>query len=106
MNENIEHNSGYEKRDVYIKGMIIVGLSIVTFIVVSLIFINEIFLIEKEQIIYETVLQPESINLQELREKENDVLENYKLLNDTTGVYQIPIDRAMELIAEEAAQTE
>ena len=104
MNEKLKQNSGYEKRDVNIKSMIVVGLSIVTFIVLSLIFVNEIFLMEKEHIIYETVLQPESITLQELREKENNMLENYKLLNDTIGVYQIPIVRAMELIAEEATQ--
>lgn len=104
MNENIENKSGYEKRDVNIKNTIIVGLSIVTFIVISLIFINEIFLMEKEQIIYETVLQPESITLQELRTKEDNVLENYKLLNDTTLVYQIPIERAMEIMAEEAGR--
>jgi hypothetical protein len=106
MDENIEHNSGYEKRDVNIKSMILVGILIISFVVVSLIFINEIFMMEKEQIIYETVLRPESVTLQELREKENNVLENYKLLNDTTGVYQIPIERAMEIVAEEAAHTE
>lgn len=104
MNENIEHNSGYEKRDVNIKGMVIVGLSIIAFVVLSLILMNEIFLMEKEQIIYESVLQPESVTLQELREKEETVLENYKTLNDTTGVYQIPIERAMELMAEEVTE--
>ena len=106
MNEKLKQNSSYEKRDVNIKSMIVVGLSIVTFIVLSLIFINEIFLMEKEKIIYETVLQPESVTLQELREKENNVLDNYKLLNDTTGVYQIPIVRAMEIMAEEATRSE
>ena len=106
MNEKLKQNTGYEKRDVNIKSMIVVGLSIVTFIILSLIFVNEIFIMEKEQIIYETVLQPESVTLQDLREKENNVLENYKLLNDTTGVYQIPIVRAMEIMAEEATQSE
>jgi hypothetical protein len=106
MNEKLKQNSGYEKRDVNIKSMIVIGLSIVTFIVLSLIFINEIFLMEKEKIIYETVLQPESVTLQDLKEKEDIVLDNYKLLNDTTGVYQIPIVRAMEIMAEEATQSE
>jgi hypothetical protein len=39
--------------------------------------------------------------LNELHAKENEILSSYKILDKNTGRYQIPIARAMELIAQE-----
>lgn len=98
----IDAKAGYEKRDVYIKGSIIATIVIVIFIVASIAFVDEIFVHKKEQIIQETVLKPESINLRDLRAAESEILGSYKLLDASKGVYRIPIDRAMKLVADEA----
>ncbi|KAA3631315.1 MAG: hypothetical protein DWP97_13505 [Calditrichaeota bacterium] len=97
-----EHNNaGYEKRDVDIKMLTIVGLLTVLFIVVSLIVLNEYFLIEKERVVYEEVLKPQSVSLQELHAREDSVLRGYHLIDTTKGIYSIPLDSAIELYLKE-----
>ena len=63
------------------------------------------FMIEKENIVYETNLKPVSADLREIHSMETETLTNYKLLDKDNGIYQIPIDRAMQLIAEESFKT-
>lgn len=98
---NFDKNYGYEKRDVNVMSMIIVGFSIVAFVVLSLIFLNEYFLSEKEQVIYDAVLKPESVKLADLRAKEDSVLNGYHLLDSAKAIYGIPIDSAMNIIITE-----
>jgi ABC-type lipopolysaccharide export system ATPase subunit len=95
-------NSGYEKRDLNITKTLIATVLIVIFLVASVAFVDEIFVHEKEQIITDVVLKPVSIQLRDLRAKEDEVLMSYKALDPKKGVYQIPIERAMKLVAEEA----
>jgi len=100
-----EH-SGYERRDANLKMILFISLAGIVFIVASVIVIDVVFVAEKEEIIYETVLKPESAALRDLRAREDEVLNSYKLLDTARGVYQIPIDRAMDLVANEAYRTE
>jgi hypothetical protein len=62
-------------------------------------------MIQKENIVYETNLKPVSADLREIRSMETETLTNYKLLDKDNGIYQIPIERAMQLIAEESFKT-
>ncbi len=96
---------GYEKKDVNVTKLSLVGAGIVLFLVVSLVLLNEYFLIEKEAVVYEEVLKPKSISLEELRAKENKVLTSYQLVDSTKQVYSIPIEDALELYLSENSKT-
>jgi len=56
-----------------------------------------------EQQIYVKVLQPESATLQDLRARENQHLLTYQYTDRDEGTVRIPIERSMELLAEEAS---
>ena len=73
--------------------------------IVSVIVVDDVFMLTKEEIIYETVLQPESVPLRDLRAHEDEVLHTYKVIDAAKGIYQIPIDRALQLMADEAYRT-
>lgn len=96
------HASGYEKKDVNIRQILWWTISIVVAVAISLVLLNEYFLSVKEEMIYEEVLKPESVTLRDVRAKEDLLLNSYEVIDSTQGIYRIPIDRAMELIAQEA----
>jgi len=97
-----QENAGYEKKDANLKfifGVTIVG---VILIVASVAFLSEYFQYTKDAIIYEVVLSPESKKLRDLRAREDEILNSYGVIDANKGTYRIPIDRAMELVANEA----
>jgi len=98
-----KNNAGYEKRDVNI--LMVVGLSVlsVVLLIVILVFLIDFFVDSKEQMIYEAQLQPESVDLKSLLASEQEELNSFKILDANLGVYRIPIDRAMELLVQEAS---
>lgn len=57
----------------------------------------------KERKTYERVLAPVSTDLQMVRDKENAQLYSYGYIDREKGQVRLPIARAMELIAQEAA---
>ena len=97
-------NNGYERQD--INAYKVIGYSVfgVAVLIVLLVILNDYFLIEKNEMVYQTNLKPVSSDLRDLRSWEADVLTNYKLLDPDKGIYQIPVDRAMQLMAEERFQ--
>jgi hypothetical protein len=100
-NQDNHINSGYEKRDVNVKKLVLWGIVGVVIIVISLVAITEYFLITKEDYYYQAVEKPRSQELMELRERETQELSGYQLLDEEKGIYRIPIKRAMELMVEE-----
>ena len=56
-----------------------------------------------EREVYEKVLVPVSADLKNLHNQEDEELNSYKYIDRDKGVVQIPIARAMQLIASEAA---
>ncbi len=92
----------YERQDINPK--IVIGYSVVSIIIliVILVLLTDYFMIEKEEIVFETNLKPVSVDLREIHAMETEILTNYKLLDKDKGVYQIPIERAMQLITEES----
>ena len=104
MNTKNDNNSaGYEKRDVNI--FMVIGLSVVsvTILIVILIFLIDYFVETKEQMILETQLQPESVDLNSLLSAGQAELTTYKVLDAERNIYRIPIDRAMDLLVREAS---
>lgn len=57
-----------------------------------------------EEQIYVKVLEPVSEDLRNLRAKEDSELHSYQYLDRAAGVVRIPIHRAMDLLAKEAAE--
>ena len=95
-------NDGYEKKDVNVTKVIGYTVFIVVIFVAILIFLSEYFLYTTEKMVYETVLKPESISYRDLRAREDEILTNYKVLDKEKGIYQIPIEQAMKITADEA----
>ena len=93
--------NGYERQDVNLKSLLLIGLGIAVSIAAILMFLNEYFVVEKERQVYQQVLKPESTKLRQLRAYEDEILNNYAVLDQDRGLYQIPIERAMELLADE-----
>jgi hypothetical protein len=95
---------GYEKSDVNI--FMVIGLSIISVVllIIIVVFLDNYFVEATEQMIYEEQLQPESVDLKSLLESEKKELNSYKVLDEENGVYQIPIDLAMEILVKEASK--
>lgn len=96
--------AGYEKSDVAIAKILIFGFIGVVVVVALTIFLIDYYDAYTETVVDDVVLKPQSTELRELRARESEVLNSYKLLDDSLKIYQIPIERAMELMADEAFQ--
>lgn len=94
---------GYEKKDVNVKMIIGVGLTSVIILIIIFVILNDYFTVMETEAVYEAQLKPESAMLKELRTEDEKILTTYKLIDAEKGVYRIPIDRAMHLLAEEAS---
>lgn len=94
----------YERRDVNPRTILVSTFIGVILIAVSLIWLDEYFTGQREFQYTESVLKPESSALRDLKAREAEVLNSYKVLDAQKGIYQIPISVAMERIAEEAYQ--
>ncbi len=105
-NEEIKHSKpGYETGDVNVKKIVLYGLGFAIVLALILFGLYQLFTAETEKQIYESVLKPESVPLRDLRAREDEILNSYKLLDPAKQVYQIPIARAMQLMADEAARS-
>ena len=93
--------AGYERSDVNAPKIILYSALGVFILVAILLFLYNYFLAEKEEMVFEDQLKPQSVQLRDLRAHEEEVLTTYKLLDADKGIYRIPIDRAMQLLAEE-----
>lgn len=89
--------NGYEKKDVNVIKVVIPVVASVLFLILAGVALDQYFDIATEKMYFEKVLKPESAELKELRDKETSVLTSYKVIDEAKGVYQIPIERAMEL---------
>jgi len=70
--------------------------------IVILVLLYEYFMASSRNMVEEMVLKPQSVALRELRAREVEELNSYKILDPEKGIYRIPIDRAIELMADEA----
>src|SRR5689334_22214197 len=88
------------------RALLITGFGIATVIglIVVILGIHAYFDHIRDQATYDKVMVPISDDLKNLRAQEDEELNNYKYLDRNKGVVQIPISRAMELIAKEAAE--
>ncbi len=94
--------AGYELSDVNVRRILIIVAIIAVFLVLAIIFLNSFFISSKERITYQQVLEPQSEALQQLREREDQGLHTYGIIDSSAGIYRIPVERAMRLEAREA----
>jgi len=107
MTDSEQDNStsdGYERKDVNVGKIVLVVAVCAGFLIVAIILLSDYFTAVTEEQKYEVVLRPESAQLRELRAHEDETLNTYKILDSAKGVYRIPIDRAMKVMADEAFQ--
>jgi hypothetical protein len=58
----------------------------------------------REQEVQQRVLMPENVQLRDLRAKEDQELHTYGYTDKATGKVRIPIERAMQMVAQEAKE--
>lgn len=103
MSHSTDHPSGYEKRDISVKWTLFWASMGVLFLLLSLTGINEWFIKTKEEMYDDMVLKPANQELIELRAHEDSLLSSYGKDDTLSGVYHIPIDSAMKLMAEKSS---
>jgi len=97
--------AGYEKKDVNVSKIVGYTIVITVFLVAILVFLNEFFIYSSEKMKAETANEISS-KLRELRAIEEEVLNSYKTINAEKGVYQIPVEQAIKILADEAFQNQ
>lgn len=95
-------DSGYEKKDVNLNKLFVSAVIAIVGTIIVVVFILDYYTALKEEIVYEQELHPESKALRELQVRENEELNGYILLDQEKERYRIPIERAMQLMADEA----
>ncbi|MBX7152648.1 hypothetical protein K1X84_13485 [bacterium] len=92
----------YERRDANPKKILIFTVTLVIIIAGLIMGLSEYFLFVTDAQVAEAVLKKEDARLRDLHAMEDEVLNSYKVLDAEKGIYQIPINRAMEVLADEA----
>jgi len=94
-----EHPSSYEKRDANVTGIAIIGFAVVAFIIISAVLLDDFFVHTREKLIYEAAQAPVTLEQAEMDFHNDSLLTTYGVIDTTRGIYHIPIERAMEIIA-------
>lgn len=92
---------GYEKKDVSIKGLALGTLFLVLIVIAMVAFVRDYFIFNMENAITESAINNPPEDLVEIQKSEELELTQYKVLDKEKGLYQIPIDRAMQLVVED-----
>ena len=105
MNENDSPHPltevGYEKHDVSVIHIVGFAVICITLIVLGIFMVDGYFVYTKEKLINEAnKVSPKE--LMELRAKHHETLSTYKVIDESKGVYQIPISQAMKLLSEKS----
>jgi len=100
----IEDEHGYDTTEPKASAIAIFGILTMVLLLIVVFGIQFYFDTSKEHQVYTTVLAPEAQQLQDLRAKEDQQLTSYGYIDKQKGSVRIPIDRAMTLVAQEAAQ--
>lgn len=102
--EIIQAETGYDKQEP--KAGIIAGLTVATFValIAVILGVQAYFDNAREAQIFREQQAPIADDLKNLRNAEDEALNSYKVIDKQNKVVQIPIKRAMELVAKEAAE--
>ena len=102
--ETIHSDVDYERSDSNLRQIVVVGILSVIVLGASFFAVDDYFSLGREEVMQETSLSVLWPGLRAIHISEAEALTKYKLLNADSGRYQIPIERAMKLLADEAFQ--
>ncbi len=92
----------YEKQDVNMKKVFGYTFVVLFVMVVFVVIVHEFYLNQMDQAVAEQVSDTPPVDYESLVADETEVLASYKVIDPDKGVYRIPVERAMELIAAES----
>jgi hypothetical protein len=92
----------YRIYDVKTGRVAMIGIVGIILLVIAMYLTNQYFLATTHKQIDDVLLMPPSAELEALQAREDSLLNSYRLIDSTQGVYQIPIDKAMEMLADSA----
>ncbi|MCB2198684.1 hypothetical protein KQI63_04720 [bacterium] len=95
-------DAGYETSDTKGRPIFIGLLLAVVILVVIIIGLSNFYTMTQEEIVYQNVLSQVDPRLDQYRAAEDSILTSYGWVDSTNGIARIPIDRAMDLMVEEA----
>jgi hypothetical protein len=91
--------TGYDKQAVSLGRVVFIAMVSLIILVLVSIGGRTAFIIAKEKVYTEQVLKQKSDILIELEEHESEVLTSYGVVDAENGIYRIPIEEAMDIIA-------
>lgn len=94
-------NAGYDKKDVNVRMVLWISAATAVLIVGSILWVDQYVTMQSEAAIYELRLKPDNPQLLDLRAFEDRELGTLRIVDSTKGVFQIPIDRAMDRVVEQ-----
>jgi len=102
--DHSEHPDGFDTSEPKGGFIAIFAVATVITLIATMLGIQYYFEQAKEEAVYHEVLAPESDQLKNLRATEDTQLNNYQYVDRAQGSVRLPIDRAMDLLAKEAAE--
>jgi len=97
----MDHNSGYEKKDIPVRPVLIGGVIFILTVLGTIYMLYEYYIRILDSTTYEFKLSKRSTNLEELNKFEQENLNSYKAKDDEENSYQIPIERSKEILLNE-----
>jgi len=94
-----KHPADYEEQDISVKKLALITTVCVVVTALAAFFLYDYFIVARETAVLEQELKTDITDLSEIRAREQEALSTYLLLDSTRGTYQIPIERAIELVA-------
>jgi len=98
------NNPGFDTGEVNARGIAVFLVATVVLLVVVIGAVTFYFNSVQEEQVYEKVLVPVSEDLRNVRAREDSELGSYRYIDRARGAVGLPIGRAMELLAKEAAE--
>ncbi len=96
-------HQGYDRQDPNVRLIGLLAVATILFLIAVIFGLQFHYDSLHEQQVFVKVLEPESEQLQNLRAREDEELHSYKYLDRDKGIVRLPIERAMELLAQEYA---
>jgi hypothetical protein len=93
--------TGYEKKDIPVKPVLIGGLLFIFTVLVTLYLLYEYYVRVLDDATYDFKLSKRSTKLEQLRKFEDENLNSYKLKEGAEDSYQIPIEKSKEILLNE-----
>ncbi len=81
-------------------GVVVIAIAAVA--VTGVVMLNNHFGSVREDVSFEQVAEDTLMSLEEVRTAEDEILTSYELVDTAAGVYRIPLERAIEIVAEES----